>query len=31
MRTKDSDEREFYEIEKQGFINILNSDNGKTS
>ncbi len=31
MRTKDSNEREFYEIEKQGFINILNSDNGKTS
>lgn len=31
MRIKDSNEREFYEIEKQGFINILNSDNGKTS
>lgn len=31
MRTKDSNEREFYEIEKQGFINILNSDNGKNS
>lgn len=31
MRTKDSNEREFYEIEKQDFINILNSDNGKNS